>query len=106
MAKFESDRTVRNVKKKKNEFFDQKSEFFKTDFDNALTPFLQDVSVAETIVKWCTYFQITVFQCFKNYGGLTRGTRFKVASTIVDAISMKHSISSLNVRDLPVLPKL
>ena len=56
---------------------------------------LQDVSVAETIIKWCTVnFQTTICKCFKNYGIPTRVNRIKVALKMSDPTSVKHSLSS------------
>ena len=41
-------------------------------------------------------FQITIFQCSKNYGSLTWLTRLKIAPNMADSTSMKHPLSSVD----------
>ena len=41
-----------------------------------------------------------IFQCYKNYGSLTRVTRLKVVLNMADPISIEDSDSRLNIMDI------
>ena len=70
------------TKTKTNKNKNKNTGFFKTIFDKQLTPCWKTFMWLKQLFS----FQTTSFQCFKNYGSLTRVTRLKVAPNMTDPI--------------------
>ena len=95
LVKFKQNRMVQTTRN--FELLRQKTGFFKTIFDKALAPFwktflqLKQLFNAKLLIS-----RLLSCQCSKNYISPTRVTRLQVAPNMVDPISIKDSVSSLN----------